>query len=269
MALLRPSCPGLRLRHRGSLAHLLRRRRRSDQRPRVHIHSPDPHDAAQLAAVAAAAAAARAAPGGVICLCWHEVTVDRQPTPAPVWAGRGSTQPCAEPTPGPATPRRILAALHRQTGQGVRARADHVDVPPLVAFAQKLVAAYPPAERLYVVTDNLPVHFHPDLLVAFEAQETSFTPPLPPNWPTTPRPAALRRGGTRQLPIQLVPLPTYASWANPIEHLWRLLRQEVTHGHPFAADLAALRTALATFCARFAQPTPELLLTVGLGTSDT
>ena len=42
------------------------------------------------------------------------------------------------------------------------------------------------------------------------------------------------RWGGWQLPIQLVPLPTYASWCNPIEKLWRQLRQELLHLHRFA-----------------------------------
>ncbi|HET8524033.1 MAG TPA: transposase, partial [Thermomicrobiales bacterium] len=70
------------------------------------------------------------------------------------------------------------------------------------------------------------------------------------------------------LPIQLVPLPTYASWLNPIEKLWRWLRQEVGHLHPWADDLPALRDALDAFLARFAHGSPDLLRYTGLWIPD-
>ena len=108
------------------------------------------------------------------------------------------------------------------------------------------------------------MHHHPDLLVALEPQESPFTPARPPSWPTQPRRAAQQRWGALHLPIQLVWLPTYASWLNPIEKLWRKLRQELTHMHPWADDLTQLRQAVATFCAAFAQGSQDLKRYVGL-----
>ena len=73
------------------------------------------------------------------------------------------------------------------------------------------------------------------------------------------------------MPLRLVPLPTYASWLNPIEKLWRWLRQEVVHLHPWADALPTLYDTADHFLARFtpgAPACPDLLQYVGLKTHD-
>jgi len=79
---------------------------------------------------------------------------------------------------------------------------------------------------------------------------------------------AIRRWGELKLPIQIVPLPTYASWCNPIEKLWRKLRQDVTHLHRWADDLEVLRIEIDRFLDQFAQGSLELLRYVGLAVPD-
>jgi hypothetical protein len=96
-------------------------------------------------------------------------------------------------------------------------RASKITIATLVQFFQDLRAAYPQAQRIYVVMDNWPVHIHPDVLIALEKQETRHLRPLPPSWPETPSAKAAKKWGHLHLPIQLIPLPTYASWCNPIE----------------------------------------------------
>jgi len=90
----------------------------------------------------------------------------------------------------------------------------------------------------------------------------------PGNWPTEASAAARRKWGALHLPIQLIPLPSYASWCNPIEKVWRKLRQELGHLHPWADDLDRLRAALDAWGARYAAPSPDLLHYVGLGPAD-
>ena len=113
--------------------------------------------------------------------------------------------------------------------------------------------------------DNWPIHFHPDVLVALQAQQSPFAFPRPPSWSLAPSPAGVKRWGALQLPIQLVVLPTYASWCNPIEKLWRWPNQDVLHLHRQANDLKALRALVADFLAQFAQGSSALLRYVGLG----
>jgi hypothetical protein len=87
---------------------------------------------------------------------------------------------------------------------------------------------------------------------------------LAPNWPSEPTQWARQRFGSWNLPIQLVPLPTYASWCNPIEKLWRKFKQEIIHLHRFKDDLQALRQRATKFFDQFASGSSELLRYVGL-----
>jgi hypothetical protein len=79
------------------------------------------------------------------------------------------------------------------------------------------------------------------MLAAVEPREAAFLQPCPKNWPATPSQEATRRWGDWTLPIQLIPLPAYASRLNPIEKLWRWMNQEITHHHRLARDLAGFR----------------------------
>src|SRR5207249_7514520 len=135
------------------------------------------------------------------------------------------------------------------------------------AFYQQVRAASPEVQRIWIVQDNWPVHFHPDVLVALEPKPPPFPFPRPKDWPDKPSPAAVKRWADLHLPIQLVPLPTYASWCNPIEKLWRKLKQDVLHLHHLADDLATLRAAVGTFLQQFATGSTDLLRSVGLADS--
>ncbi len=239
------------------------------KRGRDHVHSPDPHYPAKLAAIEALGAQVRAAPERLVLLYQDEMTYYRQPTLAQGYAPAGTARPLAERSHRANTATRLGGALNALTGQVTALQGSRIDVPRLVGFYQTLRQTYGEAERLYVIQDNWPVHFHPDLLVALEPQR--FLPEwlrrLPPNWPTEPSPSALRKWGGLHLPIQLVPLPTYASWCNPIEKLWRKLRQDHLHLHPWADDLATLRQQVLTFLAQFAHGSQDLLRSVGLQNS--
>lgn len=237
------------------------------RRARDYVLSPDPAFAAKQAAVSAsvrdAYAAAGSAPAVVTCYL-DEVTVYRQPTLAAAYAAQGGPAPTSVRSLHTDTPIRLVATLDVVTGQVCAARRTRISVATLVTFFQSVVATYPTAERIDLVLDNWPVHFHPDLLVALQPQDPVLPFRRPPSWPTTPSPGAVARWGHLQLPIRLVPLPTYASWLNKIERLWHLLRQEVTHLHPWADDLPALRTALDQMLARFADGSDDLLRYTGL-----
>lgn len=70
--------------------------------------------------------------------------------------------------------------------------------------------------------------------------------------------------GDWHLPIQIVTLPSYASWLNPIEKLWRKLKQDVLHLHRWAENLETLRERVLDFFKPFACGSTELLQAVGL-----
>ena len=259
---LREHCAWLGLRSDAGMARCLHRAGLRLKRGRDWVHSPDPEYAAKRACIRAVLEAAATATARRV-LYLDEVSLYRQPTCARAYALAGPEQPRARRVPASDTVTRVLATLDHASGQVVARRSSHADLAGLVAFYQQLVAAYP-GQRLYVVQDNWAVQRHPDVLVALEPQRFPNPLPLPRTWPTQPSAAAQRRWGGLQLPVQAVWLPTYASWLNPIEKLWRKLRQEVTHLHPWADDLAELRRQIDAFLNRFAAGSPELLRYVGL-----
>jgi hypothetical protein len=242
------------------------------KRGRAHVHSPDPAYEAKRAAVAASVAAAQASGGRIVALFQDEVTLHRQPSLAPAWAARGRDQARAERSlRADGAVARIVGTLDATSGRVLVRRRGELAVPALVGFYKEVVAAYPDAEEIAIVLDNWPVHYHPDLLAALQPQRCPFPFPRPPSWPAEPSADAVRKWGGLRLPIRLVPLPTYASWLNPIEKLWRWLRQDVVHLHPWADAVPALRAEVDAFLARFAagsDAAADLLRYVGLETHD-
>ena len=231
------------------------------KRGRLHVHSPDPDYVAKLDRVAALRDRVAGDPDRQLLLFQDEVTYYRQPTVGAGYAPAGRPQPLAELSHARNTPTRVVATLNCLTGQVARLQAGHIGVRELVRFYEGLVRQHPSARGIYLVQDNWPVHFHPDVLAALEPQENPFPWVYPRTWPTAPSAQARRLG----LPIQLVPLPTYASWTTPIEKLWRWLKHDVLHLHPWADDLAELRRQVLAFLDRFAAGSDDLLRYVGLG----
>jgi hypothetical protein len=64
--------------------------------------------------------------------------------------------------------------------------------------------------------------------------------------------------------VEPVWLPTYAPWLNPIEKLWRWLRQDVLKLHRQASDWPGLRQRVRAFLDQFASGSLALLQYVGL-----
>lgn len=263
LADLLAQCPEWRLHSPQGMGRLLHRLGITYKRGRDYIHSPDPDYGAKLAWVAAAHQAAMADPAHQVVLYLDEMTLYRQPTLAQGWEARGRPQPLARRSQRSNTGTRLLGALDATTGRVHSLRAETISLATLVRFFQQLVAAYPDT-TLTVVLDNWSNHFHPDLLVALRPQTSPFPFRVPANWATTPSATAQRRWRSFQLPIQLAPLPTYASWTNPIEKVWRKLRQDIGHLHPWADDVARLRAAVDAWLAAYHQPSPALLRYVGL-----
>lgn len=266
LATIHEVCDWLRAATPSGLCRVLDRLRIGYRRGREHVHSPDDAYLAKLASVAVALDYGRRADQPVATLYLDELTYYRQPSLAPAWAARGGAPALAERSLRANTATRLVGALDAATGRVHYRQAGAIGVGQLVGLYQDLRAAYPDARRLFVIQDNWPVHYHPDVLVALEPQRLLRRWPRrpPPSWPAAPSPGAARKWGGLRLPIQLVPLPTYASWCNPIEKLWRRLKQEVLHLHRLADDLAALRARVRAFLDQFAGGSNDLLRYVGL-----
>lgn len=265
LARIGPACPWLAHHSVSGIWRVLAAFDLHWKRARSYVHRPDPDYDAKLAAIATCRERAAHSGGREIALYPDEMTIERQPTVAAGYAAAGSAQPLARRSYRANTRTRVTATLDPQDGRVVPMRRSIINVRALVAFYPDLVAAYPHAERIWLIQDNWPVHTHPDVLVALEPQTTSFPFHRPASWPTEPHHWAVDQYGNLHLPIQIVPLPTYASSSNPIEKLWRKLRQDHLHLHPWADDLDTLRQTLDDALATFATGSPDLLRSVGLG----
>ena len=131
---------------------------------------------------------------------------------------------------------RLMGALNAHSGQVTSLDNYIVGRKQVIRFLRLLDATYPDAKRIYVVLDNWSIHRHPDVQQALQS---------------LPR-------------LELVWLPTYAPWLNPIEKLWRWVRHDVLSLHWQADDWDALQQRVHSFLEQFATGSQELLQYVGL-----
>ena len=233
-ALLEATADWLSVRSLPGISQLLHRLKIHWKRGRYHVHSPDPDYVAKLRSVKFhLLAMGRDRP---LVLFADEFTLYRHPSLSWAYEQQGSPQPLAELGYQGNHTWRIAAALNPDTGQVTYLQARVIDVTRMIRFYRLLHQTYLD-RQLVVVQDNWPMHAHPDVRAALQPQSFPYPLHLPPSWspqPTRPIPS-------NPLPIRLLFLPTYASWTNPIEKLWRLLRQEVLHLHRFADAWPALK----------------------------
>ena len=187
-------------------------------------------------------AEARARPGGVVLLYADEKTAYRQPAAAAAWGGRGGggvNQPRAAPSHRSNARLRLAGATDAAGGRVVSLARAKAGVREMCELLKRVREAYPAQRRVVVAWDNWPIHAHARVLAA----------------------AAEHR-------VELLCLPTYAPWTNPIEKLWGWLQRDVLSMHRPADQWDLLRQRVLEFLARFDGPSPDLLRVVGLGSVD-
>lgn len=232
------------------------------KRGRDYIHSPDPNYLAKLSDIVEALKQAASSQGRVVLVFGDELSFYRQPEVSRDWAEAGSdTQPLARRSCQRNTVGRVISVMNALSGQTTSVVKSKAGVKQLISFYKQLRAAYPQADRIYLVEDNWPVHYHPDVLAAMEPQLSRWGLNVPESWPRQPSAKAERL----RLPIQILPLPTYASWCNPIEKMWRWMKQDLLHLHRLADEWPKLKDAVKGFIDRFINGSQELLRYVGLG----
>lgn len=161
----------------------------------------------------------------------------RWPTPAVDWAPAApAPPPLARPGGGNNRQWRLIGALNALSGQ-----VDYLDDyivgrQKVIIMYQRLDERYQAYERIFVAQDNWSIHKHPDVLEALQG-----LPRIEPVW-----------------------LPTYSPWLNPIEKLWRWLRQDVLKMHRLAEDWEELLKRVRAFLDQFADGSQNLLHYVGL-----
>ena len=207
----------------------------SRKRAMNFIHSPDPDYHRKWKAILQAFLEAIKRPDEVVIVFLDEFSYYRQPTLACAYHATGKTLPYAFQVVHSNTRTRLIAVLNGLTGKVTYLQRSKIGVLALQDFYQQVRAAYPHAKTIYVVQDNWTVHKLPEVMQSL--QENNLTPLF---------------------------LPTYASWLNPIEKLWRWLKQDILHLHPLAIDLETLRAQVRDFLDSFASGSDPLLHYVGL-----
>lgn len=253
-------CSWLTVNSVGALSQLLKRLGISYKRGQDYVHSPDPYYEEKLSLIELMRLRAYYEPDRFVFLYLDELTYYRQPTVANAYESTGKLQPLAHRSHRSNTHTRVLGAINAATGQLVYRQRSKTNISCLTGFWYDVCDAYPDAELIYIVLDNWPVHFHPDVLAPLQAQNLPFPPTVPAHWPTEPS----QKAQLDDLPIQLLCLPTYASWLNPIEKLWRWLKQNILHLHRHSDDWPALKRRVDQFLANFSHGSSELLRYVGL-----
>jgi hypothetical protein len=240
------------------LLGVLRRLGLSRQRARGYVHSPDGAYQAKLKAIQAVLAQCDNQHKVVVFA--DELTYYNQPSVAPDYA-LTHQQPKARQGLGQPKSWRIMGCLNPFDGRLTSVQGRKISVATQVELYQQLRLDYPQAQTIYVVMDNWPMHYHPDLLAALVTQQTCFALNIPTSWQAL---VPKKNYKTLHLPIQLVPLPTYASWLNPIEKVWKYLKKELIHNHQFADSMEDLKARIDNLLAGFRVASPCLLSYCGL-----
>jgi transposase len=171
-------------------------------------------------------------PDTVVALFLDEFGYQRWPEVAPTWGLEAAVAQRA----GNNQQWRTIGALNALTGQVTYLDGYIVGRQQVMKFYTQLDRAYPAVDLLYVIQDNWNIHTHPDVLEALAAY-----PRIKPVW-----------------------LPTYAPWLNPIEKLWRWVRQDVLKMHRWVEDWPLVKQRVHDFLNQFAHGSQDLLRYVGL-----
>jgi transposase len=203
----------------------------------VRLWSPDPaysHKVRRIKKVLKYAASDRR---HVVALFLDEMGYFRWPSASPDWIADTDGFPRAEHGGQDNNQQwRVIGALNACTGQVTYLQGYIIGRQQVSAFYRQLAEQYRRFEKVYLIEDNWNIHTHP------EVQAT-----------------------LNQLPhLEVVWLPTYASWLNPIEKLWRWTRQTVLHRHRLSDRWNELKQRVASFFDQFKDGSQELLRYVGL-----
>lgn len=203
---------------------------------RLSVHSPDPQYITKMKWIQRACDRGSQYPQEVVVLYADELSFYRRPELAGggVYHPRGE-EPTFPVAAGYNTRYRLGAAMDMLTGRVVWVEGKIVGVDALCLLLTKVREAYGESVAIFMIWDNWPVHWQVDVLTK-----------------------------AADLNIQLLWLPTYAPWTNPIEKLWRWLKQSVLHNHQLAQHFDLLKAQARTFLSRFVHGSTDLLRYVGL-----
>lgn len=204
---------------------------------RPQYYSPDPAYGQKLCHLLAVLEQVACSKGQEVALFVDEMGFLRWPEASRDWCQAApAPRPLADRKRSPAGQWRLIGSLDAISGRVLTLDNYIVGRRQVCAFLQQIDLSYPKAERIFLIWDNWSIHQHEEVKAEL---------------------ARLPR-------LQVVCLPTYAPWLNPIEKLWRKLRQELLYLHRFADDWQAFRVRVRAYFDQFASGSPALLGYVGL-----
>jgi transposase len=215
---------------------LLQRQKIRLRQGRPQQYSPDPKYKEKEQQLLARLAEVGRRPKEEVLIFTDEFTYHHWPLPAATWSPQDDPPPLAERAAPGEEQRRIVGGVNAWQGQVTYLEAKSITAVVFGQFLRRVHQAYPQAERITVVVDN---------------------------WPTHEAKAVLKL--LDQLPrLELLFLPTYSPWLNPIEKLWDWLKEAVLRMHPFAGRWSALMDEVSDFLDQFADGSSKLLQRIGL-----
>lgn len=200
----------------------------------TYVSSPDPDETLKLRQMTIAYSAALHQPEKYVVLFQDELTYYSQPRGILKYGSVGAHSPRVYRAVADNVMTRIGAVVDGITGQVVYQQADKFGKMAMEKLYRQIREVYP-ERRIFVIQDNVNFHYSENVLATAE-----------------------------ELDIYPVFLPTYASWRNPAEKLWRWLQADTLHGHEFAHDVALLHNRVGDFLDQFAHGSSKLLRYIGL-----
>ena len=198
----------------------------------VQLFSPDPDYHLKQKRLERALREAARYPKSVVALFLDEFGYYRWPDPARDWG----PEPRRANRAGNNQQWRTVGVMNALTGQVNYFDGYIVGRHQLKTFYAQVDQAYAKAQGVYLIQDNWSIHAHPEVLAALNTY-----PRLRPVW-----------------------LPTHAPWLNPIEKLWRWLRQDVLKLHRDVMDWQRVKQRVRDFLDQFQHGSQALLRYVGL-----
>ena len=198
------------------------------------VRSPDPLYNLKRRRMAQAFSAAFHHPEKYVILFQDELTYYSQQNEGLKYGSVGQEPPYVAHGVAENKMTRIGAVMDGLTGEVIYIQADKFGKLAMADLYQRIRQHYP-QRKVFVVQDNCPFHYCDNVLAMADEQD-----------------------------IIPVFLPTYASWLNPIEKLWRWLKADILRGHEFAHDPLQLRQVVAEFLEQFVNGSSALLRYVGL-----
>ncbi len=202
----------------------------------INYWSPDPQYRRKVRFIEKCLKIVASDPRHNVAIFVDEMSYHQWPTAAHDWWPRAAGYPLAVHGDCPNQQWRVIGGLNAYMGHMSYLQNYIVGRRQVIQFHQQLYQQYRTMDNLFIIEDNWNVHTHPDVQAA-----------------------------VAELPnVTLAWLPTYACWLNPIEKLWKWLRQTVLHRHRLSERWPDLKQRVSEFFDQFQHGSDELLHYVGL-----